>query len=304
LVAHKLYFKEPFLLIELAIGGAGTGKSTFLSARLTDNPLWLCNANSLANAHIDKSRDAITLASFHRYRPLGPATWHLHPSYRQEQIRRMFIHGLPEIPDVIPKHLLTPENKKMYCKQQEFGPRSIFTHYDKRHERMHIFDDCSLYGRLITLHTIKWIDKHYKNAAPIGISYDPAQISYGGHELVSHLLKKHPLDVNLKICKKAFRFEGAKYTWVNFTYGEVPLYTQCPQDFNGMFVGHSIKSVDRALLKGFSSKRSINVDKAQGREWGFTIVDLFGMLALVDNKILGWQARIYTTMTRGKEFGF
>jgi hypothetical protein len=192
----------------------------------------------------------------------------------------------------------------MYVKRQNFSQRGYFTQYDKRHERQHIFDDCGLYGNAITLDTIKWIDKHFKNAAPIGISFDPAQISYGGEKLVPHLLKTYPLDIHLKICKKAFRFEGAQNTWLNFEYGDVPLYTQCPLDFKGMFVGHSIKSVNRALQKGFSSKRSINIDKAQGREWDFIIVDLFGMLALVDNKIPGWEARIYTTMTRGKRFGF
>jgi len=72
-----------------------------------------------------------------------------------------------------------------------------------------------------------------------------------------------------------------------------------------MAVGHSLKARNRAIsVYGFDKHKVINVDKCQGREYDFVWLDLAGLAACGRFPIPNWQERLYTTITRGKSFGF
>ena len=67
-------------------------------------------------------------------------------------------------------------------------------------------------------------------------------------------------------------------------------------------MSHSAPYLIKARSRGgWSRQKSINIDKAQGREYENAVVPLLGMAALYRFKIPGYKERIYTTMTRGKK---
>ena len=187
-----------------------------------------------------------------------------------------------------------------------------------------LFDDVGLFSETDAKILIELIKAGFFRG-DIAVTYDPMQLSYGGEMLVKYLKTRR----NSKriYCDHEWRFDNQKYTWRNFTVemlfdGTIPVIHQAVNKvsskkskylsdlYNNIFkrskaVGHSLRARNRAVnVYGFDERKTINVDKCQGREYDFIWLDLAGLAACGRANIPNWQKRVYTTMTRGKSFGF
>jgi hypothetical protein len=187
-----------------------------------------------------------------------------------------------------------------------------------------LLDDVGLFSETDSKILIELIEAGFFRG-DIAVTFDPMQLSYGGKLLVKYLKSRR--NSQRIYCDHEWRFDNQKYTWRNFTVemlfnGTIPvIYNAVNKEscknskylselYNNKFkrsmaVGHSLRARNRAIsVYGFDENKTINVDKCQGREYDFVWLDLAGLAACGRSHIPNWQERLYTTITRGKSFGF
>jgi hypothetical protein len=320
---------SPVGKIYLIKGLAGTGKTTAALSYL-NNPLAITKTNNLKSKFIEMDLETSTSASFLRIYPVHTPFYELKPHYRgserdagevaESQWPSCTFHD----PNLFIK-LKFPEDKK-YLKFHRKIPVSMMTdflrpYYNKvaafkqrngvslspKITQDLLFDDFGLEGEEVIRCWKRLFEAGAVWSKRIAFTFDENQLNYGGLDFINYIKEHYADRVEEITCYKEWRFEDSvcRWWWLDRFYS-VPIisgYEQSPKD--AMFVSHCNRYLGKARnTGGWSKKRSINIDKVQGREYNTIVVALLGLAALYRNKTPGYRERIYTTITRGKDFIF
>lgn len=280
--------------ILLIYGNAGTGKTTCALSYL-GNPLVITKTNKLREKYEKMGLSAMTSAKALGIHPLPKPTYALKPEYEHTNL----FPWLPGHPLPWYEHYYERKQRFEINKRVKASYKNICVSRDI------LFDDCGLLSELDALGWFSFFGSAKFEPIRIAFTFDPEQLNYGGIELIRWIKGEFGDIVKEIVLTKEHRFEGQKCKWHDFDkFKNVPIISSAEEAPNSMFVAHSRPYLDTIRERGWSKRKSINIDKVQGREYDSIIVSLFGLAALVRCKVPGYKSRIYTTITRGKKFIF
>jgi hypothetical protein len=323
---NKTYL-SPVEKIYLIKGLAGTGKSTTALSYLR-NPLVITKTNNLQNKYIKMGLEATTSASFLRIYPVHTPFYELKPHYRGSDrdtgievkdvgymsmtlTSHTFIYELTgdkrylEFHRILPVSMMKDYLRPYYNKVSAFKQRRDVSLSEKITQDL-LFDEFGLLGE----EDVRCWKNVFEAGAiwskNIAFTFDENQLNYAGLEFINYIKEHYADRVEEIICYKEWRFEESPYRWWWFDrLYSIPIICDFDQADNTMFISHSENYLRKARnTGGWPKKLSINVDNVQGREYDAIVVGLLGLAALYRYKIPGYKERIYTTVTRGKNFIF
>jgi hypothetical protein len=323
---------SPLKKIYLISGLAGTGKSTEAFSYL-NAPIVFTKTNNLKNKYLTEEEyrnrisGASTLASFLRILPVHSPFYELKPHYHgsERDTGREVEDGIPSMVDAmhtfiynltggdkrylelhrkIPVSMMTDFLRPYYNKVSEFKQRKGVDLSAKITQDL-LFDDFGLAGE----EEVRCLKRLFEAGAiwseRLAFTYDENQLNYCGLEFIKYLKEHYADRIEEITCYKEWRFKDSTYRWWWFDrFYKAPIIYDFGQASEGaMFVSHNSRYFNKAINTGGWPKKSVTtVDKCQGREYYTIVVGLLGLAALYRNKTPGYKERIYTTITRGKNF--
>lgn len=282
--------------IILVSGCAGTGKTSYALNKLI-NPLIITKTRYQCNKFFKMGYSKVhTSAKMLKLRPKPFYVHFVNLKYKNSAFVKWVRTILPNF-----EHYYDKRKRLVFEKPPKVSYKNIQISSDL------LLDDWGLLSSTDVQYWIQYFQEAVIKSERIIITFDPQQLNYGGLEFIQWIKETYSNIVEETVLTREYRFDNQEYTWHDFNkYENVPIISSAKQaPKNSIFISHSIKYLKKArTVGGWSNKKSINIDKVQGRDYDTIIVGLLGLAALYRNKIPGYKERIYTTITRGKNFIF